>query len=209
MTVAKSLTVHPSTPATLRLRSASPEWKGESNGEGPGPRVTTSLSTQRFWSRVAIGAPGDCWYWTGRMHRDGRYGNARISGRDLLAHRAAFLLANGSLTPRMDVMHSCDHPLCCNPSHLLEGTHAENMADMAAKGRAVSPQNVGRWDGFAKITSAQAEEMIAKYLAGAKIKTLARHYSIDPATVRCRLIRVGVYIPRERGNGRIISDAAE
>ena len=33
------------------------------------------------------------------------------------------------------VMHSCDVPLCCNPSHLVGGTYADNNRDMAAKGR--------------------------------------------------------------------------
>lgn len=31
--------------------------------------------------------------------------------------------------------HTCDYPPCVNPRHLIDGTHADNMADMAERGR--------------------------------------------------------------------------
>lgn len=32
-------------------------------------------------------------------------------------------------------MHTCDQPHCCNPLHLVGGTHLENMQDKELKGR--------------------------------------------------------------------------
>lgn len=51
----------------------------------------------------------------------------------------AYELTKGHIPAGMIVMHTCDNPPCCNPSHLVLGTQAENLADMRAKGRGVNP----------------------------------------------------------------------
>lgn len=56
--------------------------------------------------------------------------------KTVLAHRAAWELANGPIPDGMNVLHECDNPPCCDVKHLFLGTIADNNADMRAKGRA-------------------------------------------------------------------------
>ena len=84
-----------------------------------------------------IDASGECHEWLGTRGQGG-YGHFSFGGYTVLAHRLVHALATGDATADV-VMHSCDNPACVNPAHLRSGTHAENMADMRAKGRGASP----------------------------------------------------------------------
>lgn len=94
----------------------------------------------RFWTKVAIGKPDECWLWlAGR--ESGGYGQFMLCGLtaqhlDLVkrAHVVAYELVNGPVSDGLLVRHTCDHRLCCNYHHLMEGTHLQNMADAAANG---------------------------------------------------------------------------
>jgi len=86
-----------------------------------------------FWAKVRIMAqPELCWDWSGTA---GRYGYFRIGSAMYKANRVAYKLHYGIDPSDSEVMHSCDNGLCCNPSHLSLGTHADNMQDMVKKGR--------------------------------------------------------------------------
>ena len=94
---------------------------------------------QRFWAKVDRSDPDGCWTWTGSIRRDG-YGQFCLGvGRHMSAHRFAYSHEVGPIPPGMFVCHRCDNKKCVNPSHLFVGTRADNMKDMADKGRAWNP----------------------------------------------------------------------
>lgn len=94
----------------------------------------TKAETERFWAKVNRGGADSCWEWTASTFRDG-YGQIKIRGRNLKAHRVAFWLGHGVDPDALLVCHSCDRPSCCNPAHLFLGTPRDNTLDCKAKGR--------------------------------------------------------------------------
>lgn len=89
-------------------------------------------TTQRFWAKVRITNPDDCWEWAGARRGDS-YGNTYALGRHMGAHRFSYYLA--TLTFPQVVRHTCDNRICVNPHHLIGGTQQENMQDMVERGR--------------------------------------------------------------------------
>jgi DNA-directed RNA polymerase subunit RPC12/RpoP len=97
--------------------------------------------------RLLAGATPDdngCWIWQRAFKSaDGRrtvqYGWVTYQGRQMGAHRAVWIALNGQIPDGLCVCHTCDVPSCVNPDHLFLGTHADNMRDMAQKGRRRQP----------------------------------------------------------------------
>lgn len=64
------------------------------------------------------------------------HGLVSRGGKLWSSHRWYYTLTYGPIPPNKVVRHKCDNAACVNPIHLELGSQAQNMRDMAQRGRA-------------------------------------------------------------------------
>lgn len=162
---------------------------------------------ERFWSKVNK-SEERCWLWQGTMLKQG-YGCFKIAGKMYKAHRVAYVYAKGPIPVGLVLCHTCDNPRCVRPDHLFPGTYKDNMQDAARKGRMATGDRSGarlhpesrvkrdrHWchlnperqrgerNHHAKLTSAQVQEIRARYAAGNVSQfALAEAYHVAQTTI--------------------------
>jgi hypothetical protein len=129
-------------------------------------------------ANIDVHAPDECWPWLGAMNKG--YGVITVEGRSASAHRVSYELAYGPIPPGMSVLHRCDNRACCNPGHMFLGLQADNMHDMADKGRAIS----GCAHHSAKLNTEQVIEIRSSYArGGVSMHQLATRFGITVETI--------------------------
>ena len=108
------------------------------------------VTVARYWAHVRARGLHDCWDWTGAISGRG-HGRFQLSDAYaddgqrqtfvVIAHRFAFALAHGvdALLATSVVAHSCDNPLCQQPTHLQASTPKSNRREWAARRREAGP----------------------------------------------------------------------
>jgi hypothetical protein len=122
-----------------------------------------------------------CWLWTKAIAGVTGYPVTHHRGVAVGAHRLMAALVFGPLSPGMDACHRCDVRSCINPDHLFVGTHAENMADMHAKGRANTVK--GERKPGAKLNDRVVSEIKAALASGTHPNSLAAKYGVTPPVI--------------------------
>lgn len=136
----------------------------------------------RFWAQVdQSGGLWACWPWLG-PRRNG-YGMLWHGGKRRGAHRIAFELTHGRIPAGLDILHTCDNPPCCNPTHLWTGTARDNLRDAARKGRIRGGNLRGETSPNHKLTWAAARDIRKRQAAGESQHGLAREYGVSQPTI--------------------------
>lgn len=82
----------------------------------------TAEKVALFWAGVERSTPDVCWPWKKSTSPSGygRFDRWR-------AHRVAYQLAHGALSPTLTIDHLCRNKRCVNPAHLEAVTLRENI----------------------------------------------------------------------------------
>ena len=86
----------------------------------------------RFWAKV--NKTDTCWLWKASVSGYG-YGQFKVAGKMLKAHRYSYALKYGEIKNNLTVDHLCRNILCVNPEHMELVTSSENTK----RARAVRP----------------------------------------------------------------------
>ena len=137
---------------------------------------------QRFWDKVNVLGPDECWEWRGAPDKDG-YGRLQIMcpSKTVKAHRWSYAYSIGVGIRDLDVpvvRHTCDNPPCVNPAHLLPGTVKDNARDAAERGLLADVK--GEKHGRAKLTDEKVRYARSIVVDG-------RGYKIAPGITQAEL----------------------
>jgi hypothetical protein len=149
------------------------------------PKAQTAESWLR--SHVVVNGQEDCWPASGGgYNKKGWHVAFKAGGARLLAHRAMWAHVNGPVPDGQFVLHKCDNPKCCNPSHLFLGTQSDNAKDMWSKKRGNPGSTIGRKLGPApsrKLSREQANQVVAMYKSGLTQKQIGATFSVTDVTI--------------------------
>jgi len=142
------------------------------------------LTRDRFWSKVEIRGPDECWEWMGAKSDKG-YGRFWVNDQMWAATRVAFILAHVEIPGGLLVLHTCDNPGCVNPDHLYAGTHKDNHLDMVTRNRAPTPNSMpGETNPGSKLTARGVKDIRKRYAAGGILqRQLAEEYGVAQTNI--------------------------
>ncbi len=149
-----------------------------------------------FWSHVHIGAPSECWLWSGSTTPVGNrhgdvYGQTSLNGKFYRAHRCAYTFTKGAIPDSLVVCHNCDVFLCCNPDHLRVDSSQGNVRDAVERGRIPRgedstfrrhPELIPRGEASGAATLTALEVIVMRwfyYWGWASARLLARYFGIS------------------------------
>jgi len=151
----------------------------------------TQKDLDRFWSKVDIREPNECWNWQLSPTRHG-YGLFAAGGTLHRCTRFAWTHGDGLYaTPiqgKLRITTSCGNKMCCNPKHMKLNSQQEVFDRI----REAGTMTVGSKHRMSKLTEADVINIRARYIRRSDtdgLKGIAEDYSVTPGCVRDIIIR--------------------
>ena len=91
--------------------------------------------------RVKPAPATGCWVWQLSRLPTG-YGQTGACKDEPRVHRLAYTAFIGPIPAGLIVRHTCHNRPCCNPEHLVLGTHQDNTDDTKRDGRSLGHQTL-------------------------------------------------------------------
>jgi len=147
------------------------------------------------------------WIWQGAPDVRTGYGRISVNGKQIAAHRAAWIAVAGPIPRGLEVCHTCDIRLCvCNDDigtytldgieysrrgHLFLAPHAANMLDSTTKGRASRPpMHIGTDAPKAVLTEDDIREIRRAWVpVRGRLTALAHRYGVTDGAISAIVYR--------------------
>ena len=160
----------------------------EVKGSIPSHRATLEvfMDMSRILDNIIVNEEG-CWVWK-RSTNSAGYGQLTENKKYWLAHRYSYSCVNQDLKTTDVVRHICHNPKCCNPDHLVVGTHKDNWHDSEVLHRKKAALSRSEWSvkGIKYGTMREAQQS-----TGISLGALARHtkegvFNIETYRAACK-----------------------
>ena len=100
-------------------------------------------------------------------------------GGEWRVHRWIYKNQVGELLPGEVVRHTCDHPWCGNPDHLIKGSQLDNIQDRVDRNRCRGGSKGGENHPNARLTSIDVAEIKTRYDMGETQQALADEFGVS------------------------------
>ena len=137
----------------------------------------------RFWSKVVVGKPDECWEWQASCISAG-YGYFSLYGFTMkstycMAHVFSYWLHNQEDPVGFVIEHTCDNPKCVNPKHLHKSTVHNNAISASERGLV----NHGSKVWTAKLIPEQVVEIVQLLKQSMGCSVIAKKYGVHRTTI--------------------------
>lgn len=137
------------------------------------PKISPDDRFARYTARV-----GSCLIWSGPTRRG--YPMLTDGKRKIAVHRWQLERKLGrALEPTEQCRHSCDTPLCVDPTHLLPGSCHDNKQDSVSRDRHAR----GERTNTAKLSPLEVEAIRLRVAEGESRRAVAREKGLNRSTV--------------------------